>query len=160
LSCKGLGRCNTFPWNEVTDDYCLDLTSSLCAGARLPLCHHMAVNPSTRWAPNCWCKLAPKGAPTPQYSSPPKGQRTKEPLRRATPSSTTANSTTTATTKQKLDKTTIAYYFGVLHHLMLVPTITMTLLYIGMGVDDDFPQTPSSYFLPSPRWTRYLQEAP
>jgi hypothetical protein len=56
------------------------------------------------------------GHQSPQYSSPPKGQRTKEPLRETTPSSTTANSTTNATTKQKLEKTTIAYYFGVLHH--------------------------------------------
>jgi hypothetical protein len=142
LSCKGLERCNTFPRNEVTDGYYLDLTSSLCVGARLPLCHHMAVNPSTRWAPNCWCKSRPKGSSTQQYSSPPKGKRTKEPLRRTTPSSTTANSTTAATTKQKLEKTTIAYYFEVLHHLMLVPSITMTLLYIGMGVDGDFPPNP------------------
>jgi hypothetical protein len=83
------------------------------------------------------------GAPTPQYSSPPKGQRTKEPLRRTTPSSTTANSTTTATTKQKLEKTTTAYYFGVLHHLMPpVLSVTMALLYIGMGVDGDFPPSP------------------
>jgi hypothetical protein len=66
--------------------------------------------------------LVPKGGhQSPQYSSPPKGQRTKEPLRRTTPSSTTVNSTTTATTKQKLEKTTIACYFGVLHHLMLCP---------------------------------------
>jgi hypothetical protein len=36
----------------------------------------------------------------------------------------------------------------------------MTLLYIGMGVDGDFPQAPSGYFLPSPWWTRYLQETP
>jgi hypothetical protein len=70
----------------------------------------------------CWCKSRPKGSST--------QQRTKEPLRRTTPSSTTANSTTTTTTKQKLEKTTIAYYFGVFHHLMLVPSITMTLLYI------------------------------
>jgi hypothetical protein len=81
------------------------------------------VSPSTRWAPNCWCKFGTEGggAPAPQYSSPPKGQGTKEPLRRTTPSSTTANSTTTATTKQKLEKTTTAYYFGVLHHLMPCP---------------------------------------
>jgi hypothetical protein len=70
-------------------------------------------------APGVGVNLVPKGAPTPQYSSPPKGPRTKEPLRRTTPSSITANSTTTATTKQKLEKTTTAYYFGVLHHLML-----------------------------------------
>jgi hypothetical protein len=70
----------------------------------------------------CWCKFGTEGGhQSPQYSSPPKGQRTKEPLRRTTPSSTTANSTTTAATKQKLEKTTIAYYFGVLHHLMLCP---------------------------------------
>jgi hypothetical protein len=85
----------------------------------------------------------PKGeAPTPQYSSPPKGQRTKEPLRRTTPSSTTANSTTTATTKRRLEKTATTYYFGVLHHLILVSPITMALLYIGMGVDGDFPPSP------------------
>jgi hypothetical protein len=113
------------------------------------LCH-VVVNPSTRWASNCWYKSRPKGSSTQQYSSPPKGQRIKEPLRRTTPSSTTANSTTTATTKQKLEKTTTAYYFGVLHHLMLVPSITMTLLYIGMGVDGDFPPNPSGYFLPTP----------
>jgi hypothetical protein len=66
--------------------------------------------------------LVPKGGhQSPQYSSPPKGQRTKEPLRRTTPSSTIANSTTTASTKQKLEKTTIACYFGVLHHFMLCP---------------------------------------
>jgi hypothetical protein len=70
------------------------------------------------------------------------GARTKEPLRRTTPCSTTANSTTTATTKQKLEKTTTAYYFGVLHHLMLVTSIAKTLLYIGMGVDGDFPPSP------------------
>jgi hypothetical protein len=70
------------------------------------------------------------------------GARTKEPLRRTTPSSTIVNSTTTATTKQKLEKTTIAYYFGVLHYLMSVPSITKTLLYIGMGVDGDFPPSP------------------
>jgi hypothetical protein len=87
--------------------------------------------------------LVPKGeAPTPQYSSPPKGQRTKEPLRRTTPSSTTANSTTTATTKRRLEKTATTYYFGVLHHLILVSPITMALLYIGMGVDGDFPPSP------------------
>jgi hypothetical protein len=79
----------------------------------------VVVSPYTRWTPNCWCKFGTEGgAPTPQYSSPPKGQRTKEPLRRTTPSSTTANSTTTATTRQKLEKTTTTYYFGVLHHLM------------------------------------------
>jgi hypothetical protein len=65
------------------------------------------------------------------------GARTKEPLRRTTPCSTT-----TATTKQKLEKTTTAYYFGVLHHLMLVTSIAKTLLYIGMGVDGDFPPSP------------------
>jgi hypothetical protein len=60
----------------------------------------MAADPSMRWAPNCWCKLGPKGAPTPQYSSP-KGQRTKGPLRRTTPSSSsTATSTTSTTTRQ------------------------------------------------------------
>jgi hypothetical protein len=58
----------------------------------------------------CWCKFGTEGeAPTPQYSPPPKGQRTKEPLRRTTPSSTTANSTTTATTKRKLEKTATTY---------------------------------------------------
>jgi hypothetical protein len=87
--------------------------------------------------------LVPKGeAPTPQYSPPPKGQRTKEPLRRTTPSSTTANSTTTATTKRKLEKTATTYYFGVLHYLMPVPSIAKTLLYIGMRVDGDFPSSP------------------
>jgi hypothetical protein len=69
-------------------------------------------------------------------------------------------SSTSTTTKQKLEKTTIAYYFGVLHHSMFVPSITMTLLYIGMGVDGNFPQAPSGYFLPSPWWTRNLQETP
>jgi hypothetical protein len=102
----------------------------------------------------CWCKSRSKGSSTQQYSSPPKGQRTKEPLRRTTPSSTTA------TTKQKLEKTTIAYYFVVLHHLMFVPSVTMALLYIGMGIDGNCPQVLSGYFLPSPWWTRYLQEAP
>jgi hypothetical protein len=83
-----------------------------------------------------------RGAPTQQYSSPPKGQRTKGPLRWTSPSSTTANSTTTATTKRKLEKTATTYYFGVLHYLMSVPSITKTLLYIGMGVDGDFPPSP------------------
>jgi hypothetical protein len=141
----------------------LSLCHRLFTGAlrpRLPLPHHVVMNPSTRWAPNCWCKSRPKGSSTQQYSPPSKGQRTKEPLRRTTPSSTTTNSTTTATTEQKLEKMTIAYYCGALHHLMLVPSITMTLLYIGMGVDGDFPQAPNGYFLPSPWWTQYLQEAP
>jgi hypothetical protein len=43
----------------------------------------------------CWCKSRPKGSSTQQYSSPLKGQRTKEPLRRTAPSSTTTTSTTT-----------------------------------------------------------------
>jgi hypothetical protein len=70
----------------------------------------------------CRCKFGTEGgASTPQYSSPPKGQRTEEPLWRTTPSSSTASSTTTATTKQKLGKTTTTYYFGVLHYLMPSP---------------------------------------
>jgi hypothetical protein len=32
---------------------------------------------------------------------------------------------------------------------MLVPSITMTLLYIGMGVVGNFPQVLGGYFLPS-----------
>jgi hypothetical protein len=35
----------------------------------------------------------------------------------------------------------------------------MIPLYIGMGVDGDFPQAPSGYFLPSPWRMWYLQEA-
>jgi hypothetical protein len=34
--------------------------------------------------------------------------------------------------------------------LMSVPSITMTLLYIRMGIDDNSPQAPSGYFLPTP----------
>jgi hypothetical protein len=108
--------------------------------------------------------MGPNEAPTPQYSSP-KGQRTEGPLRRAAPSSFTAaisTSTFTTTTKKKVNeqqnsKITTSELST---HSMLVPSITMTLLYIGMGVDGNFPQAPSGYFLPSPRWTRYLQETP
>jgi hypothetical protein len=28
---------------------------------RLPLSYHMSASPFTRWTPNCWCKLGPKG---------------------------------------------------------------------------------------------------
>jgi hypothetical protein len=42
---------------------------------------------------------------------------------------------------QKMKNETITQYLGVLHS-MLVPSITMTLLYIGMGVDGDFPPSP------------------
>jgi hypothetical protein len=61
---------------------------------------------------------------------------------------------------QKMKNETVTQYLGILPHSMLVPSITMTLLYIGMGVDGNFPQAPSGYFLLSPWWTRYLQEAP
>jgi hypothetical protein len=59
---------------------------------------------------------------------------------------------------QKMKNETVTQYLGVLLHSMLVPSITMTLLYIGMGVDGDFPQAPSGYFLPSPWWTQYIHE--
>jgi hypothetical protein len=120
----------------------------------------ITMSSSTRWRQTVGVNLVPKGGTNTTVLFSSKGARTKEPLQRTTPSSTTANSTIIATTKQKLEKTTIAYYFGVLHHLMPVQSITKTLLYIGMGVDGDFPQAPSGYFLPSPWWTRYLQETP
>jgi hypothetical protein len=41
---------------------------------------------------------------------------------------------------QKMKNETITQYLGVLLHSMLVPSITMILLYIGMGVDGDSPQ--------------------
>jgi hypothetical protein len=40
----------------------------------------------------------------------------------------------------------MTYYF-VLHHLLLVPSVTMAILYIGMGIDGNFPQAPSGNFL-------------
>jgi hypothetical protein len=43
---------------------------------------------------------------------------------------------------QKMKNETVTQYFGILAHSMLVPSITMTLLYIGMGVDGDFPPSP------------------
>jgi hypothetical protein len=46
----------------------------------------------------------------------------------------------------EVKKTTVTYYFGVLHHLMLVPSITMTLRYIGMGVGNNFPPSPRRLF--------------
>jgi hypothetical protein len=48
---------------------------------RPPVLSRGHMNPSTRWAPNCWCKLGPKGSPTPQYSSPPRGKEPKNPFR-------------------------------------------------------------------------------
>jgi hypothetical protein len=67
--------------------------------------------------------LVPKGGTNTTVLFSSEGAKTKEPLRRTTPSSTTANFTTTATTEQKLEKTTTAHYFGVLHYLMSCPII-------------------------------------
>jgi hypothetical protein len=80
----------------------------------------------------CWCKSRPKGSST-QTLLLRSGQEPKSPFEGLHLLPLLLTLTTTATTKPKLEKTTIAYYFGVLHHLMLVPLITMTLLYIGMG---------------------------
>jgi hypothetical protein len=96
----------------------------------------------------CWCKIGTEGgAPTPQYSSPPKGQGTKRSLRRTvdTSSITTATSASTSTTtkrkvneqqKSKITASELSLY------LMPVSSVTMALLYIGMGVDGDFPPSP------------------
>jgi hypothetical protein len=143
--------------------------------------------PSPRWAPNCWCKSGPKGTPIQQYSTrrqtvgvnrdrrvhryksiPLDRREGTRPLRRTTlSSSTTATSTTTAAisststaTTREVKKTAELSTLELSSHSILVPSITMTLLYIWMGVDGDFPQAPSGYFLPSPWWTRYLQKAP
>jgi hypothetical protein len=87
------------------------------------------------------------------------GARTKEPLRGTTPSSTTANSTTTATTKHREDHNSLLLrssspFNDCPFHYNDPP------IYIWMGVDGDFPQALSGYFLPSPWGTRYLQETP
>jgi hypothetical protein len=41
-----------------------------------------------------------------------------------------------------MENETVTQYLGILPHSMLVPSITMTLLYIGMGVDGNFPPSP------------------
>jgi ascorbate-specific PTS system EIIC-type component UlaA len=41
-----------------------------------------------------------------------------------------------------MENETVTQYLGILHHSMLVPSITMTLLYIGMGVYGNFPPSP------------------
>jgi hypothetical protein len=43
---------------------------------------------------------------------------------------------------QKMKNKTVTQYLRALLHSMLVPSIAMTLLYIGMGVDGDFPPSP------------------
>jgi hypothetical protein len=43
---------------------------------------------------------------------------------------------------QKMKNETVTQYHGILPLSMLVPSITKTLLYIGMGVDGDFPPSP------------------
>jgi hypothetical protein len=42
----------------------------------------------------------------------------------------TSFTSTSTTTKQKVKKTTVTYYFGVLHNFIFVSSIAMTLLYI------------------------------
>jgi hypothetical protein len=43
---------------------------------------------------------------------------------------------------QKMKNEIVTQYHGILPLSMLIPSITMTLLYIGMGVDGDFPPSP------------------
>jgi hypothetical protein len=43
---------------------------------------------------------------------------------------------------QKMKNETVTQYLGILPHSMFVPSTTMTLLYIGMGVDGNFPPSP------------------
>jgi hypothetical protein len=43
---------------------------------------------------------------------------------------------------QKMKNKTVIQYLGILPHSIPVPSITMTLLYIGMGVDGNFTPSP------------------
>jgi hypothetical protein len=51
---------------------------------------------------------------------------------------------------RKIKNKTTTQYFGVLYPLMLVLSITMTLLYIGVGGIGNFPHPPGGYFLTNP----------
>jgi hypothetical protein len=101
-----------------------------------------------RWAPNCWCNSGPTGTAIPQYSSPPKGQGTEGPLEELLiPPHCLVYCYCNYLFylfyyKAASKETTVTWYLGILFSFNASPSITMIPLYIGMGVDGDFPPSP------------------